>query len=573
MRILNFGFEKEMRKNEFAEFDKRFVMALSLVAGAMAIMGGIINLSLDFPLILQFIPWVGTLGFVITFFMAKRGKHILLSKWLTTINSLVIVNLLWFFNYGSNGPAPYFFVILYSILIFFWHGKTLVWISAFMAANILGIFYIDLHFPNITPDYASDLARLIDTYTGILIYIIIIFVILRLSKISYMKAYREAKKSDNLKSAFLANMSHEIRTPLNSITGFSELLTHDNLSQKQKEEFSGIIKENNQQLLHIINDILDVSKIESGLLQIHKHKYNITELLTNLETTYKNISSKNKGAIKLKFEIPRHSFFVKTDKSRLRQILINLLDNALKFTKEGRVTLGCKIEDDTIRFCVKDTGIGISEEKQKEIFDRFYKIENEENDVLYGGTGIGLFISKNLVELLGGKMQVASAIGQGSEFYFSIPKDGFEEEKPVETIDTESEDIESLASLKVMVAEDDPFNQQYYKMLLRNFNIEIIQAYDGIQAVEKMKEQPGIDLILMDIKMPNMTGNQALLKIKEFNTQVYIIAQTAHAMADDEAASIKLGFDDYITKPVDVVLLKRKLFKAKQIIEKRKKTK
>ncbi len=570
MKILNFGFEKEMKKNEFAEFDKRFVMALSLVAGLMAIMGGVINLSLDFPLILQLIPWIGTIGFVITFFMAKRAKHILLSKWLTTINSLIIVNLLWFFNYGSNGPAPYFFVILYSILIFFWHGKTLVWISLFMAANILGIFYIDINYPNITPDYASDLARLVDTYTGILIYIIIIFVILRLSKISYMKAYREAKESDNLKSAFLANMSHEIRTPLNSITGFSELLTHDNISQKQKEEFSGIIKENNQQLLHIINDILDVSKIEAGLLQIHKHKYNITELLTNLETTYENIGSKKKDEVKLKFEIPHHTFHLITDKSRLREILINLLDNALKFTKEGSVTLGCKIEENTIRFYVKDTGIGISEERQKEIFNRFYKIENEENDVLYGGTGIGLFISKNLVELLGGKMQVASAIHQGSEFYFSIPKDGFEEEIPIENIEKENENIESLASLKIMVAEDDPFNQQYYKTLLGNFNIEIIQVYDGIQAVEKMKEQPNIDLILMDIKMPNMTGNKALLKIKEFNTRVYIIAQTAHAMADDEAASLKLGFDDYITKPVDVVLLKRKLFKAKQIIDKRK---
>jgi signal transduction histidine kinase/CheY-like chemotaxis protein len=565
MRNFYFGIERQMKKNEFAEFDKRFVMALSLVAGLMAIMGGVINLSLNFPLILQFIPWLGAIGFVITFFMAKNGNNVLLSKWLTTINSLIIVNLLWFFNYGSNGPAPY------SILIFFWHGRTLVWISIFMGLNICGVFYIDLHFPNITSDYASDLARLVDTYTGILIYIIIIFVILRLSKISYMNAYRDAKKSDNLKSAFLANMSHEIRTPLNSITGFSELLTGDYVTQKQKEEYSNIIKENNQQLLHIINDILDVSKIEAGLLQIHKHKYNITELLSNLETTYKNIKSKKKNnKIELKFEFPKSIFYLKTDKSRLRQILINLLDNALKFTKEGSVTLGCKIDEDSVRFYVKDTGIGISDEKQKEIFNRFYKIENEENDVLYGGTGIGLFISHNLVKLLGGKLQVASAVNQGSEFHFSIPKDDFEQEIPKKENRIENNDLESLSSLKIMVAEDDPFNQHYYKSLFAKLNISIIQVYDGVQAVDKMKEEPDIDLIFMDIKMPNMTGNEALQSIKEFNTQVYIIAQTAHAMASDEADSKEQGFDDYIPKPIDVLLLKRKLIKAKPIIESRK---
>ena len=296
-----------------------------------------------------------------------------------------------------------------------------------MALNLCGIFFLDINYPDITPNYASDIARLVDTYTGILIYITIIFVILRLSKISYMKAYREAKKSDMLKSAFLANMSHEIRTPLNAITGFSEMLSKENITPRQKEEFVNIIRENNQQLLHIINDILDVSKIEAGQLQIHKHKYNISEVLSNLETTYRNIiSQKKKSSVQLVFDFPEHIFHLHTDKGRLKQVLNNLMDNALKFTHKGNVTLTCQIMEKEIRFSVKDTGIGISEEKQKEIFNRFYKIENEENDVLYGGTGIGLFISQSLVELLGGKLCVSSEINKGSEFWFNLPKEGFE---------------------------------------------------------------------------------------------------------------------------------------------------
>ncbi len=558
-------------QNEFIDFERRFIIALSLIAGTMAILGTIINFSLQFPIILVCIPLLGAVIFGITTWMGIKRIKLHLAKWIVTINSLAIVNLLWLFNYGSSGPAPYFFVVLYSILIFMWSGRTLIYITTLIALNLIAVFLLDLTYPGITGEYESEMTRLIDTYTGVLIYISIIFVILRLSKNAYIKAYRQAKKSDMLKTSFLANMSHEIRTPLNAILGFSEMMSKENVSVKQRQEYYSIIKENNQQLLNVINDIMDVSKIESGQLNINKAEINISEMICNLDKSFRQIISKQKKT-EIRFDIhcPEKTIWVYTDKSRLRQVLTNLMNNAIKFTEEGSVSLYCEPQTDSLRFTVKDTGIGIALEKQKHIFERFYKAGPESSEVLYGGTGIGLYISANIVQQLGGELNVSSEPSKGSEFSFDIPKEGYREEKLKTDTATAGMAEADLSGINLMIAEDDMFNQQYFKRILNHFGIKPKQVFNGEKAIEALKANPDIDIILMDLKMPVMNGHEALKAIREFNTDVYIIAQTAHAMAGDEALSLKSGFNDYISKPIDPEVLKTKLMKAMEEIKNQK---
>jgi signal transduction histidine kinase/CheY-like chemotaxis protein len=555
--------ENSEAQNEFIDFERRFIIALSLIAGVMAIVGTIINYSLQFSIVLICIPLLGAVIFGITTWMGVKRIKLHLAKWVVTINSLAIVNLLWLFNYGSSGPAPYFFVVLYSILIFMWSGRTLVYITIFIALNLFGVFMLDLYFPNLTGEYESELTRLIDTYSGVLIYIAIIFVILRLSKHAYIKAYRQAKKSDMLKTAFLANMSHEIRTPLNAILGFSEMMSKEDASTKQRQEYYSIIKENNQQLLHVINDIMDVSKIESGQLNINKTETNLSEMIFSLKSTFRQIIAKQKKPdIEFNIQCPDKTIWVYTDKTRLRQVITNLMNNAIKFTKKGEITLTCEPGENSIRFSVKDSGIGISPEEQKHIFERFYKSGEQKNDVLYGGTGIGLYISDSIVKHLGGQLKVKSEKGKGAEFYFDIPKEAYrEEETSTEQNHTELTKAD-LSNINLMIAEDDMFNQQYFKRLLNHFGIKPKQVFNGEKAVEALKANPDIDIILMDLKMPVMNGHDALKAIRKFNSDVYIIAQTAHAMAGDEAKSREAGFDDYISKPIDPEVLKTKLMKA-----------
>lgn len=555
----------KISKKDFIDFDKRVVIKLSLVAGITAIIGSIINTFLDFPLILHIIPFVGALGYGITYYMGKHDIKLELSKWLVTINSLMIVNVLWIYNYGSFGPAPYFFVVLYSVLIFIWNGKKLNFITLFFGINLLVIFYIDYFHPGITQDYESESARLIDTYTGILMYIIIIFVLLRLSKTSYIKEYRKAKEADLLKSAFLANMSHEIRTPLNAIVGFSEMLAANKVSEDKKQLFSEIINENNQQLLSIINDILDVSKIESNQLSLSNSECNISEVIEKTKTTYINIlKSKKKSHIDFIINKPKEEFTITTDKRRLIQIITNLIDNAIKFTDKGSIELSYTIEKNHIRFKIKDTGIGINEDQQTKIFDRFYKI-TDNNTVLYRGTGIGLFLSKELANILGGEINVKSKEGEGSTFSFTIPKNNFTLIKTKEiqnTFGISTNQLEEISKLSILIAEDNIHNMKFLEVLLNSYNIDPIKAYDGYKAVEVVKSTPNLDLILMDIKMPNMDGFEAMRKIKEFNPKIRIIAQTANAMANDKSECLKAGFSDYISKPINQDELEIQLIKT-----------
>lgn len=367
------------------------------------------------------------------------------------------------------------------------------------------------------------------------------------------KAKKSAEWQDRMKSAFLANMSHDIRTPVHGILGMVELLQDENIPEDERGVYYNLIHSSGETLLSLINDIIDISKIEAGALQINKSNCDVHEILQELLVTYIRIRNINKKEnIKIHLEVDREDrkFVLYTDKIRFRQILSNLLSNALKFTKEGSIEFGYKIyTDNEATFYVKDTGIGIPEELHKNIFNRYQQVMYEKNENIEG-TGLGLAISKELVELLGGKIWVESEPDAESIFYFTIPFTKLDEfEDSSITGGLEILETPDWSDKKVLVAEDDDTNYIFLERTLKLSNIQIIRAKNGQEAIELFqKENP--DVVLMDIKMPVMDGYEATRKIKKLDKKIPIIAQTAYAMSDEEDQCRAAGCDEYLVKPI-----------------------
>jgi CheY-like chemotaxis protein/nitrogen-specific signal transduction histidine kinase len=375
------------------------------------------------------------------------------------------------------------------------------------------------------------------------------------NEIALKNAKEKAEESDRLKSSFLANMSHEIRTPMNAIIGFSDLLVDSDTNIDEREELVSHINNNCNTLLHLIDDIIDLAKIEANELTIFIKETKINELLSELFDTFNGTRKKlNKQAIELKLNKENYNpdFTLNTDPYRIKQIITNLLDNAFKYTENGFVEFGYKIINELalVEFFIKDTGIGIPKDKQKEIFQRFNKIETD-NSKLYRGTGLGLTITQNLVERLGGTIRVNSEVNAGSTFYFTLPLNL----STHQTTDQFRKDIihDELKwkNKTILIAEDEESNFRYLEMLLKNKGIKLLRAESGDEAIEICKKENTIDLILMDIKMPGMNGLEATMKIKELKPKIPIIIQTAYAMQNDEKISIEAGCDDYISKPIN----------------------
>jgi two-component system sensor histidine kinase EvgS len=374
------------------------------------------------------------------------------------------------------------------------------------------------------------------------------------TEIDLKNAKEKAEESDRLKSSFLANMSHEIRTPMNAIIGFSDLLVDPDTEIDEREELVTHINSNCNTLLHLIDDIIDLAKIEANELTVFIKDTDINSSLQELfeifNETKKKIGKKH-IEINLDKSTFKKDFYLKTDPYRFRQIITNLTDNALKYTEEGFVNLGYKISENVnlVEFYIKDTGIGIPENKQEEIFQRFNKIETDKSK-LYRGTGLGLTITRNLVERLGGKIRVESEINRGSTFYFTLPL--VISENAEENIINKYiiENPKTWNNKTILIAEDEESNYKFLEMLLSNKGIKLLRAENGFEAIEICKGNNKIDLILMDIKMPGMNGLEATAKIKQMSPNIPVIIQTAYAMQNDEKESMEAGCDDYIAKPI-----------------------
>lgn len=372
-----------------------------------------------------------------------------------------------------------------------------------------------------------------------------------------LHAKRRAEESDKLKSSFLANVSHEIRTPLNSIVGFSNLITSTEFSEPQRKEFSDIIQRNAEELITIINDIIDISKIEANLLYFRFGKFSVAQLLNELFASFKNHNLfTEKTNLEIELLQPEQEVFIATDRHRVKQILSNLLHNALKYTEKGKIELGFTLKrkpnnTQTIEFFVRDTGIGIPKDKFEYIFQRFRKIQHGK-DQLFRGNGLGLSISRSLAQLLGGNMRVESQIGKGSTFYLTLPT---EKLPPTPKDDFNQKDRKIFNQFNwsdkiILIVEDDFSNFQYLQTALAPTGAHILHASDGKEAIDFCKKFKEIDLVLMDILLPKLDGYQATQQIKKIRPELPIIAQTAYAMTHDRKKSLEAGCDEYIAKPI-----------------------
>ncbi len=378
------------------------------------------------------------------------------------------------------------------------------------------------------------------------------------------KAKEKAEESDRLKTAFLSNMSHEIRTPMNAIIGFSNLLSDTDITNDERKEFIELIDSNSNSLMNLIEDIIDISKIEAGQLIIKKTKTPVNKIFSELYNSFNQIKNeKDKTNIELRLNLANKEkdFTIITDPHRFKQILSNLLDNAVKFTEKGFIEFGYSINNQSyLQFYVKDTGIGIPNDKMNIIFDRFRQVDGS-NTRKYGGTGLGLAISKNLVELLGGKMWLESQIDKGTTFYFTLPYNPAEKAVEKTQIITKHKKKYIWNNKIILIAEDTVSNYQFLEAALRKTKANLLWAQDGKEAVDMCKANDKINLILMDIQMPVLNGYKAARQIRQFRKDLPIIAETAFAMSGDREKSLEAGCDDYIAKPIKIAELLEKIDK------------
>jgi PAS domain S-box-containing protein len=370
-----------------------------------------------------------------------------------------------------------------------------------------------------------------------------------------IEAKEKAEESDNLKTAFLQNMSHEIRTPLNAITGFSQFLISPDLSEKKRKEFVSIIQNSSKQLVSVVSDILSISFLETKQEKINNEIVNVNGLISELEMIFRHQLILKNIKLKIVKSLTDSESNVFTDRIKLTQIISNLINNANKFTEEGTIEFGYSLIYNELEFYVKDTGIGIKEDQQEKIFERFRQADMSISKK-YGGTGLGLAISKGYIELLGGKIWVNSEIGRGSTFSFRIPYNPTGEvikDKVLNNVDIKKQ-------IKILIAEDEPNNFLFFETILSDYNCEILHANDGVEAIELYKSNPDIDIILMDIKMANIDGVQATKAIKALNSKVPVIAQTAYGL-EAEVINYKEVFDDYLIKPIKIDDFRQKLSK------------
>lgn len=366
-------------------------------------------------------------------------------------------------------------------------------------------------------------------------------------------AKEKAEESDRLKSAFLANISHEIRTPMNGILGFAELLKTPELTPAIQERYIHIIEQSGKRMLNIINDIVDISKIEAGQVNLHMEEVNVNHLLKDLLVFFTPEADSKGIKLSVLSNLGDTRSIIQTDHTKLAQILSNLIKNALKFTKSGSIEFGYglkgveTLQATSLQFFVRDTGVGIPEDQIQLIFERFRQ-GSVSLTRAYEGAGLGLSISKAFVEMLNGEIWVESKFGQGSTFYFSIP---FIAPKP-ELLEGNQSQKHNLRDKPfcILVAEDDENSMLYIKTLLEFDHIKVLEASNGKSSIEQVNNHPEINLVLMDLKMPVMDGFEATRRIKKVRPNLPVVAQTAYSFVEEREKAEKAGCDSYVSKPI-----------------------
>ena len=371
------------------------------------------------------------------------------------------------------------------------------------------------------------------------------------------QALIKAEKSDKLKSAFLSTMSHELRTPLNAIIGFSDVIANSEHLEDEIKDFANSIFSAGNDLLKIIDDIFEISLIETKEVKVIKEKFSLNKIMEEIHKTFFDNEKilNNQVNFILNKELEDGEDIIHTDETKLNKILKNLIENAFKFTHKGTIEFGytVKANKDTscMQFYVKDTGIGIHKDKQSIIFERLRQLDDSHTRN-FGGIGLGLHISKKLVEMLGGKIWVESEEDKGSIFYFTIPHNNYIKK---------TDDINFLIQAKktkfdwkdktILLVEDDTLVYRFIKLILTKSNAKLLWAKNGREAIKFFELNDKIDLVLMDIQLPDINGYELTKKMKKLKKHIPVIAQTAYALAGDKEKSYEAGCDYYISKPIE----------------------
>jgi len=372
---------------------------------------------------------------------------------------------------------------------------------------------------------------------------------IKVSNRQLKSAKEKAEESDRLKSAFLANMSHEIRTPMNGIVGFSLMLADPTIPKDIRDSYVKIVNSSCDQLIHIVNDIIDISRIEAGQIDLTESSFDLVELINEVFYFYAP-AAKDKGIeliIEPLPEILSENPSISSDRTKIRQVLDNLLSNAVKFTPSGKICFRCTVKEDFLLAEIEDTGIGIERDLQEVVFERFRQVETSFSKK-YGGTGLGLSITRAYIEKLGGDIHLSSEFGKGSVFSFRLPYKPVKNEKKIEKHDLKIPGFKK--GITVLVVEDEEINWFYLYEILKK-SVKTIHAVNGREALELIEAHPEISVVLMDIKLPDINGLELTGMIKKLNSSIKIIAQTAFALSGDREKAIEAGCSGYITKPVD----------------------
>ena len=388
----------------------------------------------------------------------------------------------------------------------------------------------------------------------------------KVQELTTIRDKEEAEENERIKNDFISNLSHEIRTPMNGILGFTKFLKDPDLTDTKRKHYISIIENSGNQLMRTMDDLLEISKLGTKQVKSVEKELSLNDLLLELFTIFDIKAKENKTPLYLRKGLSDVDSRILTDETKLYTILSNLLENALKFTSQGFVEFGYKKINSTLEIYVKDTGIGVHENRQASIFKRFSKEENRLSRNV-DGLGLGLSIAKENTKLIGGEITLKSKKGEGSTFFITIPY------KPVssglENSNSTTKSVkENEHKCTILVAEDEEINYLFLEILLKKeieLNCEIIHAKNGEEAVKICKKNPDIDLILMDLKMPIMDGFEATKRIKEFRPNVPIVAQTAFSSAEDKKKVFSLGFDDFISKPISKEALSAVINKQQEL--------
>lgn len=580
---------------------QRYFNIVCFFSALATLLGTIVNFTIALNTFITASTFLMFLSFLLLYFLSKKGVNYQVLLWSFSILFYALFTTIWFTNSGSKGPTTYSFFIFIFIINLVFGGKKIYLLNISFILLLIALFISERYFPDLILGYKSELQRFYDhlftaVFELILLTIIVSFIVksyyeekmsverqrdtivkqnkelliteqelerhknnleelisertdeLKKTNEELVKAKIKAESSDKLKTAFLTNMSHEIRTPMNAILGFSDLLKND-LHPEKKEAYIQIIQDKGKLLLQLISDIIDVAKIESDQMVVVEQEFDFGKLIDDVQTVFsKKIQDYNKP-IKIKIKKNNFPYLFYSDGVRVKQIINNLVDNAVKYTDAGEIEIGCVLTQKWLEIYVKDTGVGIPEDKLEVIFNRFERV-NISQAKLKEGTGLGLAISKKLARLLGGELFVKSELGKGSQFSLKLPlKKNLSKKKSINLVVDEIEN--DWHDKTFLVAEDETVNFVLIEELLADTKAKFILAENGQIVLDELRKGTHVDAILMDIQMPVMDGHMALKIIRDEFPDIPVIAQTAYAFENEVTKMKDLGFVDVILKPIE----------------------